>query len=243
MAEFDRIRWAIIVNSLMIVLVAYSILPVLIKFTVTTEYASTLHPLLFYTNWSNILAAVAAGCSIYCIHKGTRMPKAIAVLKLASTMMLTVTFLVVTLLFAPYVGPSVLLDPSSNLFLHLIVPILSVMDLLFLADIDAFRKNDALFALIPMACYTIGIITVLLISGNDDLAPYPFLRMHTQPIWQSILWFIILYGLGFGLSCLYSRLVKRFNPYVSENDGQKGRTHLCHNDTCNRPFFILMDYR
>ena len=84
MAEFDRIRWAIIVNSLMIVLVAYSILPVLIKFTVTTEYASTLHPLLFYTNWSNILAAVATGCSIYCIRKETRMPKAIAVLKLAS---------------------------------------------------------------------------------------------------------------------------------------------------------------
>ncbi len=215
MAEFDIKKCAIIVNALIVVFVAYSILNLFLKIVVTTEFATMQHPLLYYTNWSNIFAAIASACYIYCIYKGIKLPKAVAVLKLASVMMLTVTFLVVIAVLCPTFGWAVLYDLGGMLFLHFLVPVLAVVDILFLADIEPFEKMDSVYAVIPMALYAVGILSLLIIVGNDSLAPYPFLKIHTQPIYESVIWFFVLFGMGIGLSYLYTKLVNKYNPYIA----------------------------
>jgi len=217
MVGTDNRKPAIVVNSLIIIFVAYSMLNLVFQFVKVVDFGTFLHPLLYYTNWSNILSAAAAACYLFCIFKGVRMPKAIAVLKLASVMMLTVTFLVVVFILCPQLGWAILYDVGGMIFLHLIVPVLAVIDILLLADIDEFGRRDVFLAVMPMICYAIGIVIILLVTGSDDLAPYPFLRIHSQPVYETVLWFIGLFLLGLGLSYMYSRLVKRFNSYVAGN--------------------------
>ncbi len=105
--------------------------------------------------------------------------------------------LVVIFVLVPSLGWHVLFDLGGMIFLHLLVPLLVIVDFLYLSDMDAFSKKDVLYSLIPMAIYAIGIITVLLFAGNDDLAPYPFLRVHSQPLFATILWLV-------GLGCWHS---------------------------------------
>jgi hypothetical protein len=76
-----------------------------------------------------------------------------------------------------------------------------------------------MLSVLPMLLYAIGIVAVLLIAGNDDLAPYPFLRIHSQPVYVTILWFAGIAAVGFALSYGYSRLVRRTNPNLKASDG------------------------
>ncbi len=215
MATFDLRKMTIVVNSLIVVFVLYSILNLFFKFVVVTEFATMQHPLLYYTNWSNIFSAIASACCLYCIFAGVRMPKAVAVLKLASVMMLTVTLLVVLAVLCPTFGWAVLYDLGGMLFLHLLVPLLAIFDLLFLADVDEFDKMDAVYAVIPMTLYAVGIIGLMLALGTDSIAPYPFLKIFSQPAYESAIWAVVLFAMGIGLSYLYVKLVKKYNPFVN----------------------------
>ena len=206
----------ILINSLIIIFVVYSLTNMIFQYVKTIEFAVSLNVLLYYTNWSNILAAVAAACSLYCVFKGVKLPKPIAILKLASLMMLTVTFLVVVFVLCPQMGWNILYDIGGMIFLHFIVPVLALIDYLYNVDINAPGKRDAIYAVIPMMIYAIGIITILLIAGNDDLAPYPFLRIHSQPVYVTILWLVGLAGLGFALSYGYTKLIMRTNPNLND---------------------------
>lgn len=216
MSGLDLRKKTIIVESLIIVFVLYALINMYFGFIQTVEFAVSTNILLYYTNWSNILAAIGAALSLYYLHKGTKLPRPVAILKLASTMMLTVTFLVVVLVLCPQGGIQILIDVGGMIFLHLFVPILAALDFLFLADMDALGKKEAVLSLVPMMLYAVGIITVLLIAGNDDLAPYPFLRIHSQPVYVTMLWTAGLFLLGYVLSYGYTKLGKRTNPSMKE---------------------------
>lgn len=60
------------------------------------------------------------------------IPRILAVFKLASVMMLTITFLVVVFVLCPQSGWDVLFNPNGMIFLHLFVPVLTICDFLFL---------------------------------------------------------------------------------------------------------------
>ena len=214
MSRFDTRERAILVDSLIVVFVVYAFTSQILNLVGNNGFATATNFFLYYTNWSNILGIVGAIASLYCIHKGIRIPKALAIFKLAAVLMLTVTMLVVIFVLAPSLGWYVLFDLGGMIFLHLLVPLLAIVDFLYLSDMDALGRKDVLYSLIPMLIYAIGIITVLLIAGNDDLAPYPFLRIHSQPLFATILWLVGLALLAFGIAYGYSRLVTKTNPAV-----------------------------
>ncbi len=220
--EFGIRERTILVNSLIIICVVYAFANFVFQFVKTVDFSMNVNPLLYFTNWSNILAAVAAFCSLYCVFKGIRLPKSAAVLKLASLTMLTVTFLVVVFVLGPTKGWEILFDIGGLLFLHLIVPILSVIDYLFNADMDPPEKNDVLLSVVPMLIYALGMVIILLIAGNDDLAPYPFLRIHSQPVFVTLLWFAAIGAIGFAVSYGYSRLVRKTNPNLKADLSSSG---------------------
>jgi len=206
--------WAAAVNAMIVVFVVYSMLNRVYGFLPAADFSGRLHPLLYYTNWSNILYAAAAACTLVCMYKGVALPRAVAILKLASVMMLTVTFLVVVLFIAPNLGWQMFYDPGGMLFVHCLVPVLAAVDFIFLADIGGFDNRDELLALVPMACYAVGIIIILMVAGDDSLAPYPFLKIHTLPVYATVLFAVIFFAVGFGLIRLYVRLAGRFNPHA-----------------------------
>lgn len=73
------------------------------------------------------------------------IPRLLRILKLAYTMMLTVTFLVVVAVLCPQDGWHLLYDLNGMLFLHFLVPVLAVIDFLFLIDMEAPSRQDAVF--------------------------------------------------------------------------------------------------
>ena len=121
-------------------------------------------------------------------------------MKLGSVMMLTMSFLVIMLVIAPMKGWAMLFDLGGMLFLHLEVPILGVLDFLFLADMYPLEKKDVVISLTPMMLYAAIVLLTLIIAGNDDLAPYTFMRIHSQPVYETVLWMVGLFALGYALS-------------------------------------------
>ena len=216
MAGFGIRERTMLVDSLIIVFVLYSFSNFLIFNADPSDFGSRSKFLLYYTNWSNILGLVCAIGSLYCLFKGIRIPKVLAILKAAAVLMLTVTMLVVIFVLAPQFGWRVLFDLGGMIFLHLIVPLLAITDYLFLSDMDALDRRDVLCSLIPMAIYAVGILTVLIIAGNDDLAPYPFLRIHSQPVYVTILWLAGLLLLALGISGGLAKLAQRTNPAMQK---------------------------
>lgn len=80
---------------------------------------------------------------------------------------------------------------------------------------DAFDGREMLMSLIPMLLYAVGVMAVLIVAGNDDLAPYPFLEIHSQPVWMTALWIAALTVMAFVISKMYVVLGRRFNPHMA----------------------------
>ena len=216
MSASGKCTVSIVINALILGLVIFATSNSIFHFFDVTPYEASPNVYLFFTNWSTALAALSAAGALFCIFKGIRFPRLLMLMKYASTMMLTVTFLIVVFLLCPTSGWHLLLDIEASIMSHLFVPILVAVDFLFLIDADAPVRKDAVLTLVPSVVYFVFIITFLLISGNDDLAPYPFLKIHSQPLYVTILVPLVLIVFEYLISYGYGRLVRRTNPNMSE---------------------------
>ena len=213
------VRYSIAVNVTIIILVVYMTVNVMFRIVDVVDYAASQDIYLFFTNWSNYLAAVLSIGTLYCIHKGIRSPRILLVLKLAAVMMLTITMVVVTFVLVPYQGWTILLNPEGSLMAHLINPILAIVDFLYLSDMEAMGKKEAVLSTIPMLLYMVFIVVFLIIAGNDDLAPYPFLRIHSQSVLTTLLVGIGVFVMEFVVSFVYTKVVRRTNPNLRQASG------------------------
>lgn len=213
------VRYSIAVNVTIIILVVYMTINVMFRIVDVVDYAASQDIYLFFTNWSNYLAAVLSIGTLYCIHKGIRSPRILLVLKLAAVMMLTITMVVVAFVMVPYQGWTIFLNPEGSLMAHLINPILAIVDFLYLSDMEAMGKKEAVLSTIPMLLYMVFIVVFLIIAGNDDLAPYPFLRIHSQSVLTTLLVSIGVFVMGFVVSFVYTKVVRRTNPNLRQASG------------------------
>ena len=197
----------VIVELLIIVFVSYSLINLQFGFIKFADFTFNSNMLFFFSAWSNVLPAICAVFSLNYLHKEEKLPRLLAAMKLASVMMLTMSFLVIVLVIAPLKGWAMLFDFGGMIFLHLIVPILGALDFLFLADMYPLEKKDVIISLTPMMLYATMVLLTLIIAGNDDLAPYTFMRIHSQPVYETILWMVGLFALGYALSYEFWRLV------------------------------------
>jgi len=216
MPDARIMRHSIIVNVTIIVLVLYMTVNVMFRIVDVVDYAASQDVYLFFTNWSNYLAAMVSVGTLYCIHKGIRSPHILLVLKLAAVMMLTITLVVAAFVLVPYQGWTLLLNPEGSLMAHLINPILAIVDFLYLSDMEAMGKKEAILSTIPMLLYMVFIVVFLIIAGNDDLAPYPFLRIHSQSVLTTLLVGAGVLITGFVVSYVYTKVVRRTNPNLRQ---------------------------
>lgn len=112
------------------------------------------------------------------------------ILNLMSTTAVSLTFVVV---FA-YLGPiskggiSSMLQ-NSNLFFHLIVPVLSIINYIFFEKVDKMTFKDSIFGVVPALLYSVYYITNIIIHiENGKVSPiYDWYWFIQNGLWTAFI--------------------------------------------------------
>lgn len=171
--------------------------------------------LTFFTEDANILALISS--AVYVILGLTRMRRGITVpsrlmvaLRASANFCLTLTFLVVVFILAPVFGPRgyvIMMLRGSVLFLHNICPLLSMISFIFFEHTGMGRR-DYVLPVIPMYVYAAAAITMNILRKWKG--PYFFLMVYDQPLYMSVLWFILIIGGSLALSKALILLNRRY---------------------------------
>ena len=152
----------------------------------------------FYTDLSNTLALIASIC--YCLFTALYFkndaspPNTIKILKLFSTSMLAVTFLVVVFVLIPISGglaTEFILFSDTMLFHHTICPIFAIASFLFFEPNITIKKSDIITSTLPTIIY--GIIMISLNISKVFSGPYKFLLVYEQPWFMTVIWCVIIF--------------------------------------------------
>lgn len=148
----------------------------------------------FYTENSNYFALIVS--VIFCIVgiialiRNRKVSYWIFVLRYIATVCLTLTLIIVLFVLIPMYPDTVnfILFYDSNLYQHLICPILSIFSFLFFEKEYVLSKKSIVLGVIPTVVY--GVICVILNVFNIIIGPYPFFFVHLIPWYYLILWYI-----------------------------------------------------
>lgn len=196
-------KLSIIFNSL---IVLFEIIGIIVVIKTNNRLAIE-----YYTEDSNILALFSSLLFVVFLLFKSKVPKWLKIFKYATTICLTVTFLVVLFVLAPMYGfnYNYLLLKDGLLYQHLICPILCLISFFFFDDMDKLSLKDNLKGLSFTFIY--GIVLVILNILEVVKGPYPFLMVKEQSIFASFIWFIVIDGLAFliswGIRMLKNKLI------------------------------------
>ena len=152
----------------------------------------------FYTQNSNYFLLAATLAHLYFLLKKQPVPRAVNRLKYIAACTTTVTFVVAVAVLLPmYKRPYITFLNGANLFQHTLCPILGAATLLFM---DPVEKRDSITALIPTGIYALVMVPLNYFRVYDG--PYPFLRVHNQPWYMSVLWLIAIFLAAFGIAVI-----------------------------------------
>ena len=165
----SKIKISMILNCLIVILVIFSIIAMMtgFEFTGPNTLLSDTHVNVFkfFTVDSNILAGLSCLLLFVAeyinIKKKKNISKIVSVLKFMGTVSVMLT-LIVTLFFLAPSSSARLVDfyQNSNLFFHLIVPLLCLVSFVFYDPID-IKFKDTFFGVIPMLIYAVYYLTAV----------------------------------------------------------------------------------
>ena len=157
---------------------------------------------IFYTKLSNYFLLAATLAHLYFLLKKEPVPKTVNRLKYIATCTTTVTLAVAVAVLLPmYKRPYITFLNGANLFQHTLCPILGFVTLLFM---DPVEKRDSWLALIPTGIYALVMVPLNYFRVLEG--PYPFLKVHNQPWYMSILWFFAISLVAFGIAVLLRKV-------------------------------------
>ena len=152
----------------------------------------------YYTVESNVLAGLVSLYYVVCFFVGRgEVPRWMARARFYATCCLTITFLVVVFVLAPMLEGYTLwrlLTQGSMLYQHLLCPVLAIVSFIVFERDGRLTKRDILRSLCPTALY--ALVTVPLNVARVMRGPYPFLLVYEQPVWASVLWVFVIFGLA-----------------------------------------------
>lgn len=156
---------------------------------------------LFYTEDSNILAIISSLLfAIFLIVKKDikHIPTWVCTFRYVATCCLSVTMIVVITILIPsdnisyFDGIKHFMLEGSMLFHHFLCPVISFISFTMFEGNEKLNKKKTIwFAIIPTFIYGL-LFTVLNILRIVD-GPYPFLRVHNQSWFISIVWIIVIF--------------------------------------------------
>lgn len=132
-------------------------------------------------------------------------------LRLSSATAEFIILIIVIVGYLPFVPAKPVIARYDMMNMHVIVPILTLFSFVF-NDPPRGRLTPVqrLGGLCFLLLYTIQVfICILLYIIPEDKIPYFFLNFRHQPVWFTVLAFIVIYGLGYVLSWLFSELNRK----------------------------------
>lgn len=194
-------------NIIIVVLVIAGVIIMMhSKASATGLMGSGLGNLKYYTVLSNIFAGIIAACQLMMFVLKRRY---LRILKLTAATAVALTFLVVAGFFGPLYG-WIQLYQGSNLFFHLIVPMLCVIEFLTAAYEPPINLKHCMIAALSTLVYGFAYLINILINGKgvwpDSNDWYGFLN------WGMGTGLIIFTGIvlaSFGIACLLRGIKKK----------------------------------
>ena len=166
----------------------------------------------FYTENSNVFSAVV--CLLVVLAQlrglvtGRPLPRWVKTLKFIAACCLTMTFLTVVLVLAPYYpeqgGVVFLLTESSMLYHHLLNPLCVFVSFVFLERDPKLPARCIPLALVPTVFY--GSVALWANIRRLIVGPYPFLMVYEQTPAQSVLWCAVILAMNLFCAWLVWRL-------------------------------------
>ena len=159
-----------IFNGLIIIFFLISWIMLMVRREGTSFLTSVgLNNLKYYTVLSNILEVIVSlilGIQLIRIYTGKaeNVPHILFFLKYTATTAVSVTFLVVVTMLWPLTHYPDLFT-GSNFWLHVVIPLLAIIEFLFLDKFGTLRFRETLLVVIPAILYACGYCLNLAING------------------------------------------------------------------------------
>lgn len=166
---------------------------------------------IFYTELSNYLTLIVS--FTFCIYliisikNSKALPFGIYIFRFICTLQLTITLITVLVVLIP-INPNsflFLLFKDSNLFQHLLCPILSIMSFLFFEEHKKLHLKSILLSLTPT--FTYGIVLIILNLLKVIKGPYPFFYLYSMPWYICCLFLLGVFIIVISI-CLLLNLLK-----------------------------------
>ena len=158
-------------------------------------------PLQYYTIDSNILGCISSLILVGALLIKGKTPSWVHKLRYYATSCLAVTMVVVLVIIIPGAGfrtiPELLFQ-GTNLWMHTVCPLLSIISFLILEKESKLDVNQSIYALVPTFVY--GIVTFILNIIRVIRGPYSFMFIYEQSIWMTFLWMMIIGGIAYILA-------------------------------------------
>ena len=201
-----RIKVALTINILMII---FEIAGTWISYS-----NSGISNLVFYTVDSNILAFISCvAFVIMCLmNKNSR---AVSMLRYIATINLALTFTIVVFVFVPMCVPygfdavADILYRGPQIFHHVLCPILSFVSFAFFEENEIITRKNSAFAVAFTLLYAVVTLTLNILKVLEG--PYPFLYVYKQPVWASVMWFVLIPLIAYGYSLLIGFIYTKKN--------------------------------
>lgn len=180
--------------------------------------ARGLYSLKFFTVLSNILLGIAS--LVYAIYLARclwgelpEIPRAVHVLKYVATTAVGVTFLTVMVFLGPLMGYAMMFA-GANLWLHLVLPVLAIVEFGFIDGIYELRLGDNLLAVVPTLLYGIFYVGNILINGvgegasSNDWYGFTLWGVDTIPIVLLVM-LIVTFLIGLAIRMANNRFARK----------------------------------
>ena len=218
--NLKRMKISLVFNILIVLCTIFALIVKLTKFSFMPGDEIILSDSLveifrFFTVDSNLLMAIIAfifACFEISVLLGKKkdIPKNMYVFKLMGTVGVTLTFLVVFLYLSWIVkGGAYTMIINSNLFLHLINPLLSIITFVFFEKSDKLKFSDTFLGLVPMGLYGIYYLGNVITHVENGKVPFEY---DWYCFVQNGLWHIVIVlPLIFVVTYISSYLLWKFN--------------------------------
>ena len=185
---------------------------------------------IYFTVLSNVITMIVSAIYlIVCFVNGIyteNLPKWLRWIRYMATNCLALTFIIVITVLIPMGAKDGLIDDllirGPQLFHHILCPIISFLSFCIVEE-GNITKRDIWIATFPTILYAI-ILTFLNVIKVVE-GPYPFLLVYDQPFYLSVIWFILIVGISFGLP-LVIRRVSQINFFKNRKNTHDDNINL-----------------
>ena len=158
-----------------------------------------------YTVLSNMFVGITISMTIpFAVdgirHRNYHLPRWIVNLIFVSTTCITLTFIISLTLLSAFAGFMEIMLTGTNLFLHTIVPILTIVGFLFINTYHNVKFKATLYALIPISIYAIIYLISAIFIGQENGGWRDHYHFNEVIPWYYV--FVLVFALAFGISNL-----------------------------------------